>query len=277
MSFIHDDFLLHTKTAQRLYHQFAEDQPILDYHCHLPPQDVAANRRFRNLFEIWLEGDHYKWRAMRANGVGEEYRHRQRAALRKIPGLGPNRALHAAQSAVSLDAPGAEALFRDRRTARTSPARRASGSAPTSCWPARICAPTASCASSRCGPSAPPTIPPTTWRATKAIAASGLATKVFPAFRPTKLSTSTCPSCSIRGWRGWRRRPASSIGKFADFVDALKKRHEFFHQMGGRLSDHGLNHVFGEFATERKRPPFSTRPAAARRPHPTSTPASPVS
>src|SRR6478736_409530 len=73
MSFIHEDFLLTTKTARRLYRQFAEDQPILDYHCHLPPRDVAENRRFRNLFEIWLEGDHYKWRAMRANGVDERY------------------------------------------------------------------------------------------------------------------------------------------------------------------------------------------------------------
>jgi glucuronate isomerase len=73
MSFIHDDFLLSTKTARRLYRQFAEGEPILDYHCHLPPKDVAENRRFRNLFEIWLEGDHYKWRAMRANGVAEKY------------------------------------------------------------------------------------------------------------------------------------------------------------------------------------------------------------
>ena len=73
MSFIHEDFLLHTKTARRLYRQFAEDQPILDYHCHLPTKDVAENRRFQNLFEIWLEGDHYKWRAMRANGVPESH------------------------------------------------------------------------------------------------------------------------------------------------------------------------------------------------------------
>src|SRR5471030_467979 len=73
MSFIHDDFLLSTKTARRLYRQFAEGEPILDYHCHLPPKDVAENRRFQNLFEIWLEGDHYKWRAMRANGVDESY------------------------------------------------------------------------------------------------------------------------------------------------------------------------------------------------------------
>ena len=73
MSFIHDNFLLETKTAQRLFHQYAAPQPIIDYHCHLPPKDVAANRRFANLFEIWLEGDHYKWRAMRANGVAERF------------------------------------------------------------------------------------------------------------------------------------------------------------------------------------------------------------
>src|SRR5947209_574922 len=73
MSFINDDFLLTNKTARRLYHDFAEPEPILDYHCHLPPKDIAENRRFNNLFEIWLEGDHYKWRAMRANGVDERY------------------------------------------------------------------------------------------------------------------------------------------------------------------------------------------------------------
>src|SRR5215472_15367042 len=73
MPFIHEDFLLSTPTARRLYHRHAASQPILDYHCHLPPQDVAANRQFRDLFEIWLEGDHYKWRAMRANGVEERF------------------------------------------------------------------------------------------------------------------------------------------------------------------------------------------------------------
>ena len=71
MKFIHEDFLLQTRTAARLYHQFAEAEPIFDYHCHLSPRDIAENRQFKNLFEIWLEGDHYKWRAMRANGVPE--------------------------------------------------------------------------------------------------------------------------------------------------------------------------------------------------------------
>ena len=73
MAFITDDFLLHGDTARELYHSFAARQPILDYHCHLPVGDLAADRRFENLFEIWLEGDHYKWRAMRANGVAERF------------------------------------------------------------------------------------------------------------------------------------------------------------------------------------------------------------
>src|SRR5260370_10207091 len=73
MPFIHEDFLLSNAHARRLYHEYAESEPILDYHCHLPPRDIAENRRFGDLFEIWLEGDHYKWRAMRANGIDERY------------------------------------------------------------------------------------------------------------------------------------------------------------------------------------------------------------
>ena len=73
MSFIHDDFLLSTKAARKLYHKYAENEPIFDYHCHISPKDIAENRQFNNLFEIWLEGDHYKWRAMRSNGVAEKF------------------------------------------------------------------------------------------------------------------------------------------------------------------------------------------------------------
>ncbi|PIF13889.1 MULTISPECIES: glucuronate isomerase [Pantoea] len=69
--FMSEDFLLDTEFARRLYHDYAKDQPIFDYHCHLPPQQIAENYRFSNLYDIWLKGDHYKWRAMRANGVAE--------------------------------------------------------------------------------------------------------------------------------------------------------------------------------------------------------------
>jgi len=71
--FMDDDFLLQTETAKRLYHERASKMPIFDYHCHISPQEIAEDRRFNNLAEIWLHGDHYKWRAMRTNGVDEKY------------------------------------------------------------------------------------------------------------------------------------------------------------------------------------------------------------
>ena len=74
MSFIHDDFLLSNDQAVKLYHEFAKDEPILDFHNHLPPDEIANNRRFENLAEAWLEADHYKWRAIagkwNSRGVG---------------------------------------------------------------------------------------------------------------------------------------------------------------------------------------------------------------
>jgi glucuronate isomerase len=71
--FLNEDFLLQTDTARKLYHGYAKNMPIIDYHCHLPPEQIAVDKKFSNLTEIWLYGDHYKWRAMRANGVDEKY------------------------------------------------------------------------------------------------------------------------------------------------------------------------------------------------------------
>jgi len=73
MSFIRENFLLQSKTARTLYQVYAANEPVLDFHNHLSPRDIASNRRFQNLYEIWLESDHYKWRAMRTNGVPERY------------------------------------------------------------------------------------------------------------------------------------------------------------------------------------------------------------
>ena len=71
--FLTEDFLLQTKTARILYHEHAAHMPIFDYHCHLPAQQIAADHCFENLAQAWLAGDHYKWRAMRANGIDERY------------------------------------------------------------------------------------------------------------------------------------------------------------------------------------------------------------
>ena len=73
MAFITDDFLLTTKAAKELYHGYAEQMPIIDYHCHLPPAEIAEDKRWENIAQVWLGGDHYKWRQMRSNGVDEKY------------------------------------------------------------------------------------------------------------------------------------------------------------------------------------------------------------
>ncbi len=73
MSFINDDFMLKNETAKKLYHSYAKDLPIIDYHCHIPPQKIAENYKFKNAYDLFLGGDHYKWRLMRSNGIDEEY------------------------------------------------------------------------------------------------------------------------------------------------------------------------------------------------------------
>ncbi|MGG1519403.1 glucuronate isomerase, partial [Paenibacillus oryzisoli] len=70
-SFLNENFLLKNETAIRLFHQYAKELPIIDYHCHLSPQEIYENKQFSNITEAWLYGDHYKWRLMRANGVEE--------------------------------------------------------------------------------------------------------------------------------------------------------------------------------------------------------------
>jgi glucuronate isomerase len=71
--FLSENFLLWTPTSEKLYFEFAQPLPLFDYHCHIPPAEIAGNKRFENLTQIWLAGDHYKWRAMRANGVPERF------------------------------------------------------------------------------------------------------------------------------------------------------------------------------------------------------------
>ena len=73
MSFINDDFMLKNETAKKLYHEFAKNLPIIDYHCHIPPEKIAENYKFKNVYDLFLGGDHYKWRLMRSNGIDEEY------------------------------------------------------------------------------------------------------------------------------------------------------------------------------------------------------------
>ena len=246
MSFIHENFLLSTKTAQRLYHGFAVDPPILDYHCHLPPKDVAENRRFRNLFEIWLEGDHYKWRAMRANGVPEQYctgdappYDKFLAWARTVPATLRNPLYHWTHLELQryfgidelLDEKHAPRIWEQANAALATGELNAHGIL----GKFRV---KAVCTTDD---------PSDDLAFHRTIAASGLPTKVFPTFRPDKALTVHAPEV----FNPWVDKLAAvsdtHIATLNDLVDALKKRHDFFHAMGGRLSDHGLNHAYADF------------------------------
>ena len=120
--FIHDDFLLSSDVAAELYHGFARDLPVIDYHCHLPVAEIATDHRFATITEIWLKGDHYKWRAMRTNGVPERFCTGDATDREKFEAYRADRPGDAPEPALPLDPHGAEAPVRDRR-----PPRRADG------------------------------------------------------------------------------------------------------------------------------------------------------
>jgi glucuronate isomerase len=249
MSFIAEDFLLTNKTARRLYHTFAENEPILDYHCHLPPKDLAENRRFNNLFEICLEGDHYKWRAMRANGIDERYCtgdadpfDKFMAWARTAPHTLRNPLYHWTHLEQKryfgidelLDEKSAKGIW-DRANERlASDDLRAHGILKRF----RV---TALCTTDD---------PTDDLSCHRAIRSSGLATRILPAFRPDKSLNVHMPE-AFNAWVA-RLEAASnvSIGTFQNFTDAIRQRHDYFHSMGSRLSDHGLNHCYAKFCSE---------------------------
>jgi len=243
MPFITDDFLLHNETARTLYRKYAAPQPILDYHCHLPPADVAANRRFANLFEIWLEGDHYKWRAMRANGVPERFCTGDAAPYDKflawaatVPRCLRNPLYHWTHLELRryfgidelLDETSAPAIWKAANERLRSEELTAHGILKT--FDVRAVCTTDDPAD------------PLDHHA--AIAASGLATKVYPTFRPDRALQVDDPAT----FNPWVNRLADvsgvPIATFADFERALRTRHQDFHDAGGRLSDHGLPHCY---------------------------------
>ena len=231
------------------YHEYAEAEPILDYHCHLPPQDVAANRRFTDLFEIWLEGDHYKWRAMRANGVDERFctgsaepYEKFLAWAKTVPQTLRNPLYHWTHLELKryfgieelLDETTAPRVWERANELLAGEDLRAHGIL-------RKFRVKAVCTTDD---------PTDDLACHRAIAASDLETRVFPTFRPDKAFHVHQPAA----FNEWVDRLAGAantdIGGFGAFLDALRKRHDFFHQMGCRLSDHGLNHCFADFCTE---------------------------
>ncbi|MBX7209278.1 MAG: glucuronate isomerase [Verrucomicrobiaceae bacterium] len=246
MAFIHDDFLLSTRAARRLYHDYAKDEPILDYHNHLPPNDIARNRRFNNLHEIWLEGDHYKWRAMRCNGVPEELitgradpREKFMAWARTVPHTLRNPLYHWThlelkryfgidellneKTAPAIWEQTSEMLSRPEFSTRGILKKFAIRALCTTDDPVDDLAAHARCRDDAFG------------------------TGVFPTFRPDKALAVHQPAA----WNAWCDSLGEASGiEVKDFdclLRALERRHDYFHEHGCRLSDHGLNHAHGSF------------------------------
>ncbi|MCZ6672895.1 MAG: glucuronate isomerase [Verrucomicrobia bacterium] len=243
MAFIDDDFLLQSESARALYNDYAKDEPICDYHCHLPPQDVADNRRFNNLFEIWLEGDHYKWRAMRSNGISEEYccgdadpYEKHLAWCRTVPNTLRNPLYHWSHLELQryfgidllINEDTADEIWEEANLKLKSDDLSAHGILKK--FKVKVVGTTDD--------------PTDSLEHHQSIAASGIETRVVPTFRPDKGLNVDLPEA----FNDWTNRLAEVSGKeidtFEDFLAALKSRHDFFHQIGGRLSDHGLERCF---------------------------------
>jgi glucuronate isomerase len=240
--FLHEDFLLTTEWSRLLYHQHAKTQPIYDYHCHLPPDQIAANKQFRNLAEIWLGGDHYKWRALRTAGVDEDLITGPASDYDKfinfcrvVPQLVRNPLHHWSHLELRryfgidllINEANAPAIWEQANAKLATPEFTTQGIL------------TANKVSVVCTTDDPAD----TLEHHIAIAKSGLKTKVYPTFRADKLMAVSAPSV----FNTWCDTMAGltdvDINSIDALLQALNKRHSFFHSLGCRLSDHGLEFI----------------------------------
>ncbi|MDP6633548.1 MAG: glucuronate isomerase [Phycisphaerae bacterium] len=242
--FITDDFLLQTESARSLYHQYVRDLPIIDYHCHLPPQQVAQDQRFENLTHIWLNGDHYKWRLMRAAGVDETYitgdasdweKFEKWAAV--VPQTLRNPMYHWVHLELKrpfgisdrlLCPDTARSIWDECNEKLASPEFSARGIMKRMNV-VLVCT----------------TDDPTdSLEHHQAVAADeSFDIRMLPTFRPDKAMAVESPAA----FNEWTDRLAAvadvDISDFASFMQALGVRHAFFGEAGCRLSDHGLASV----------------------------------
>lgn len=246
-----ENFLLQTPTAQKLYHEHAAGMPIIDYHCHLIPKMVADDHKFSSITEIWLGGDHYKWRAMRSNGVPERFCtgtdttdwEKFEKWAETVPYTFRNPLYHWTHLELKT-AFGIDKLL-NPETAReifeacndklqNDPTMTARGlmrryNVETVCTTDD---------------------PVDSLEYHKAVADSGFEIKMLPTWRPDKAMAVENPAA----FRAYVEKLAEvsgvEINKFQDMVDALQKRHDFFESMGCRLSDHGIEEFYAADYTQ---------------------------
>lgn len=250
-SFIHDDFLLESKQAKDLYHSHAASLPIIDYHCHLSPRDIAENTRFANLTQIWLNGDHYKWRAMRTSGVNERYITGEASDWEKfekwaetVPKTIRNPLYHWTHlelkrpfgiSVRLLNPATAKGIWEECNAKLSLPEFSVRGIQKQMNVEV-VCT----------------TDDPVDDLAFHTILKTDAthSTRVYPAFRADRAMAVENVAGFTRYVELLAEATDMTIHGYADFMAALGKRHEYFHEKGSRLSDHGLETVYAEEYTE---------------------------
>jgi glucuronate isomerase len=247
--FLDQDFLLQTNTARRLYHDFAKYMPIIDYHNHLPPNQIAEDKIFENLTQIWLYGDHYKWRAMRTNGINEAYCTGDKSDFEKfkkwaetVPYTMRNPLYHWTHLELQryfdvteiLNPSSAKSIYEHcsglLRTPQYSVANLLRK------MHVRVLCTTDD--------------PTDSLEFHQQIHAQKLDVKVLPAFRPDKAMAVENEATFNQYVDKLEAVADVAITNYDSFLDALKKRHDFFASVGAQVSDHGLEQIYAEDYTE---------------------------
>ena len=245
--FLDENFLLRSKTAQRLYHEYAKSMPIIDYHCHLSPQQIAEDTQFDNLTQAWLYGDHYKWRAMRTNGVEESYITGNRSDWEKfekwsetVPYTLRNPLYHWTHLELQryfdvneiLDPRSAARIYEECTAKLQTPDHTVKNLLRK--MDVRLVCTTDD--------------PVDSLEYHKKLKDDGFEIPILPAFRPDNAMNVSDPAKFNAYTRKLEEVTGIAISTFDDFLYALQNRHDFFASMGCSVSDHGLEEIYaGDF------------------------------
>ncbi|MEM6262491.1 MAG: glucuronate isomerase [Bacteroidota bacterium] len=244
-TFIHEDFLLTTGMAKLLYHDYLRGMPIIDYHCHLSPKDLAENRQFENITEAWLEGDHYKWRAMRTHGVNERFITGSASDWEKfqqyaetVPYTLRNPLYHWTHMELNrpfgiqelLTPDTAESIYYQTQAYLQSPEGSTHGI--LSHWQVKLIGTTDD--------------PTDDLRYHQQLQAAESPFQLLPTFRPDKAFAIEEVETYNAYVDSLGEAAGIEINSYTTLIEALHKRAAYFHEHGCRLSDHGLEYIFGE-------------------------------
>jgi len=240
--FLDKNFLLQTDTAETLYHNYVKDLPIIDYHNHLSPEEVATDKEYRSITEVWLQGDHYKWRAMRANGINEKYTTGDATDKEKfmqwastVPNTLRNPLYHWTHLELQryfgitelLSSTNAEDIYDECNRQLKNKTHHAQGL--LSQMKVEVICTTDE--------------PADSLEHHMAYATKDKSMALLPTFRPDKYLVANADSFKD-AIRKLEIVQGADINTYDDLLDALKSRIDFFHENGCRLSDHGLSHLY---------------------------------